>query len=239
MPTHRSLRMAEAIREVVATTILFDVADPRVALGHGAPCRGLERLAQRHGVCVDHGDRGRAEAGFPRARPRDGLSSSSRGRAAANPFHTGLEFQTRRQRQEIGRVGACDRRGHRVGPKAGGRPGRCRADADAAASAEAGGTATPPAAIPTKPRCPKARKPRTANGRQVSRWRSHHSRRVSPARPGPPEPDVFIDPGPISLQPTNISWQHKVKPSCSRTFIPCSNSAISPGATPMPLASRY
>jgi ribosome-binding factor A len=30
MPTHRSLRMAEAIREVVATTILFDVADPRV-----------------------------------------------------------------------------------------------------------------------------------------------------------------------------------------------------------------
>ena len=30
MPTHRSLRMAEAIREVVATTILFDLADPRV-----------------------------------------------------------------------------------------------------------------------------------------------------------------------------------------------------------------
>ncbi|MFI5458922.1 MAG: 30S ribosome-binding factor RbfA [Isosphaerales bacterium] len=30
MPTHRSLRMAEAIREVVATAILFDVADPRV-----------------------------------------------------------------------------------------------------------------------------------------------------------------------------------------------------------------
>jgi ribosome-binding factor A len=30
MPTHRSRRMAEAIREVVATAILFDVADPRV-----------------------------------------------------------------------------------------------------------------------------------------------------------------------------------------------------------------
>ena len=30
MPTHRSLRMAEAIREVVATAILFDIADPRV-----------------------------------------------------------------------------------------------------------------------------------------------------------------------------------------------------------------
>jgi len=31
MPTHRSLRMAEAIREVVATAILFEVADPRVS----------------------------------------------------------------------------------------------------------------------------------------------------------------------------------------------------------------
>lgn len=30
MPSHRSLRIAEAIREVVATAILFEVADPRV-----------------------------------------------------------------------------------------------------------------------------------------------------------------------------------------------------------------
>lgn len=30
MPSHRSLRMAEAIREVVSSAILFDVADPRV-----------------------------------------------------------------------------------------------------------------------------------------------------------------------------------------------------------------
>ena len=30
MPSHRSLRFAEAIREVVASAILFDVADPRV-----------------------------------------------------------------------------------------------------------------------------------------------------------------------------------------------------------------
>ncbi len=30
MASHRSLRVAEAIREVVATAILFDVADPRV-----------------------------------------------------------------------------------------------------------------------------------------------------------------------------------------------------------------
>ncbi len=31
MPSHRSLRVAEAIREVVSAAILFDVADPRVA----------------------------------------------------------------------------------------------------------------------------------------------------------------------------------------------------------------
>ena len=30
MPSHRSLRIAEAIREVVASSILFEVADPRV-----------------------------------------------------------------------------------------------------------------------------------------------------------------------------------------------------------------
>jgi ribosome-binding factor A len=30
MPSHRTLRMAEAIREVVASAILFEVADPRV-----------------------------------------------------------------------------------------------------------------------------------------------------------------------------------------------------------------
>src|SRR5947209_5998384 len=30
MPSHRSLRMAEAIREVVSKAILFEVSDPRV-----------------------------------------------------------------------------------------------------------------------------------------------------------------------------------------------------------------
>ena len=30
MPSHRSLRVAEAIREVVSQAILFDLADPRV-----------------------------------------------------------------------------------------------------------------------------------------------------------------------------------------------------------------
>jgi ribosome-binding factor A len=30
MPSHRTLRMAEAIREVVASAILFELADPRV-----------------------------------------------------------------------------------------------------------------------------------------------------------------------------------------------------------------
>lgn len=32
MPSHRNLRMAEAIREVVSSAILFEVADPRVRL---------------------------------------------------------------------------------------------------------------------------------------------------------------------------------------------------------------
>ncbi len=36
MPSHRSLRIAQAIREVVATAILFEVADPRAALGDRA-----------------------------------------------------------------------------------------------------------------------------------------------------------------------------------------------------------
>ena len=31
MPNHRSLRVAEAIREVVSSAILFEVSDPRVA----------------------------------------------------------------------------------------------------------------------------------------------------------------------------------------------------------------
>ncbi len=31
MPSHRSLRVAEAIREVVSSAILFDVSDPRVS----------------------------------------------------------------------------------------------------------------------------------------------------------------------------------------------------------------
>ncbi|MHC5537056.1 30S ribosome-binding factor RbfA [Singulisphaera rosea] len=30
MPSHRSLRVAEAIREVVASAILFEIADPRI-----------------------------------------------------------------------------------------------------------------------------------------------------------------------------------------------------------------
>ena len=67
MPSHRSLRMAEAIREVVATAILFEVADPARPLGHRAPRRGLGRPAAGQGLRVDHGDRGRAEADASRA----------------------------------------------------------------------------------------------------------------------------------------------------------------------------
>ena len=37
MLSHRSLRMAQAIREVVATAILFEVADPRIRSVDTAP----------------------------------------------------------------------------------------------------------------------------------------------------------------------------------------------------------
>ena len=39
MPSHRSLRMAQAIREVVSSAILFEVADPRV---HSVTVLGAE-----------------------------------------------------------------------------------------------------------------------------------------------------------------------------------------------------
>ena len=39
MPSHRSLRMAQAIREVVSSAILFEVADPRVK---GVTVTGVE-----------------------------------------------------------------------------------------------------------------------------------------------------------------------------------------------------
>jgi ribosome-binding factor A len=39
MPSHRSLRVAEAIREVVSSAILFEMADPRV---HGVTVLGVE-----------------------------------------------------------------------------------------------------------------------------------------------------------------------------------------------------
>jgi ribosome-binding factor A len=50
MPSHRSLRMAQAIREVVSSAILFEVADPRV---HAVTVLGVEvsndmRLATVH-----------------------------------------------------------------------------------------------------------------------------------------------------------------------------------------------
>ena len=123
MPTHRSLRMAEAIREVVATAILFDVADPRVrsvTVVRVEVSSDLRHATVFVSIMGTEAERKRALRGLD---PRDGLSSGPRGRAAANPVHAGLEFQARRQRQEIGRAGASDRRGHRVGPEAGGSPG--------------------------------------------------------------------------------------------------------------------
>ena len=72
MPSHRSLRMAEAIREVVSSAILFEVADPRVRR-HRPPRRGLRRPPQRDRLRLDHGDGGRAGAGDEGAATRHGF----------------------------------------------------------------------------------------------------------------------------------------------------------------------
>ncbi len=49
MPSHRSLRIAEAIREVVASSILFDVADPRV---HSVTVLRVEVTGDLHNATV-------------------------------------------------------------------------------------------------------------------------------------------------------------------------------------------
>ena len=85
MPSHRSLRMAEAIREVVATAILFDVADPRVRAVTVLRVEVSGDLRQRHGLRVDHGDRGRAEAGAPRASSTRRASSKLGWRRGCRP----------------------------------------------------------------------------------------------------------------------------------------------------------
>ena len=119
MPSHRSLRMAEAIREVVATAILFDVADPRVRSVTVLRVEVSGDLRYATVFRVDHGERERAKAVVAGPRPRDRLSSSSGGGAAANPVHAGALVQARRQRQEIGRAQPPDRRGRRIGPPQG------------------------------------------------------------------------------------------------------------------------
>ncbi|AMV37668.1 30S ribosome-binding factor RbfA [Planctomyces sp. SH-PL62] len=49
MPSHRSLRIAEAIREVVATAVLFEVADPRI---QGVTVLGVEVTQDLRGATV-------------------------------------------------------------------------------------------------------------------------------------------------------------------------------------------
>ena len=104
MSSHRSLRMAEAIREVVATAILFDVADPRVT---AVTVLTVEVSADlRHAtvyvsIMGTEAERKHALRGLKHA---TGFLQP-RGRAAADAIHTGPEFQARRQREEVGRAG--------------------------------------------------------------------------------------------------------------------------------------
>ena len=122
MPSHRSLRMAEAIREVVATAILFEVADPRVRSVTVLRVEVSGDLRQATVFVSIMGTEAEQKRALRGLEPRDRLSSSPGGRAAANPIHAGLELQARRQRQEIGRADASDRRGRRLGPEAGDIP---------------------------------------------------------------------------------------------------------------------
>ena len=55
MKRHRLERVAEVVREVAASTILFDLRDPRVKMRDRDPGRGVRRPAARQGLRVGHG----------------------------------------------------------------------------------------------------------------------------------------------------------------------------------------
>ena len=114
MPSHRSLRMAEAIREVVATAILFEVADPRVRsvtvlrVEVSGDLRQPRCSSRSWGPRPSGSERWRASmhaTGFLQARVAARLQTR---------FTPVSELQVRRQRQEIGRDRPPDRRGRRL-----------------------------------------------------------------------------------------------------------------------------
>ena len=166
--------------------------------------------------------------------PRGGLSPGSRGRAAADPIHAGLELQARRQRQEIGRAGACDRRGHRLGPEAGAQPRWSRSPRP-----RDGGRREAARPRPSDDPAPNdgarmTRRP-AADGRRRSTDRAIRAGSAGDQ----PEPTYSSILARSAFNPRTCSWQHKAKRSCSPTFIHCSSGATSPRPTAMPLGSRY
>ena len=112
--------MAEAIREVVATAVLFEVADPRV---HSVTVLRVElsgdlRQAKVYvSIMGTESERRRAleglnhAAGFIQARVAARLQTR---------FTPVLGFRLDETREEVGRDGAPDRRGGRLRPEGGG-----------------------------------------------------------------------------------------------------------------------
>ena len=95
MPSHRSLRVAEAIREVVANAILFDVADPRVrsVTVLRVEVTGDLRFATVFvSIMGSDSERRRSLQGLD---ARRWLSPGPGGGAAANAVHPGALFQVR------------------------------------------------------------------------------------------------------------------------------------------------
>ena len=117
MPSHRSQRIAEAIREVVSTAILFEVADPRI---HSVTVLGADVSGDlRHAtifvsVMGTEADQNRAIQALNRAA---GLLRSRRGRGCKHDSHRCSTSNTDRQCQ-FNRVQPPDRRGRRLGSAA-------------------------------------------------------------------------------------------------------------------------
>ncbi len=95
MPSHRSLRIAQAIREVVATAILFEVADPRVRAVTVLRVEVSGDLRQAKVYVSVMGTEAEQKQCAPGPEPRGGLPPGPRGRPAADAIHPDPELQVR------------------------------------------------------------------------------------------------------------------------------------------------
>ena len=125
MPSHRNLRMAEAIREVVASAILFEVADPRIQAVTVLRVEVSADLRQATVYVSVMGTEAEQKLAMRGLKHAAGFLQSQGRRPAPDPVHPGPHLQARRQREEVGRDLPPDRRGAR---RRIARPGRAEAD---------------------------------------------------------------------------------------------------------------